>query len=94
MTESCFLDDSVRRTIGKRRSGAIVAAETAAAQREGEPIRLQVSRFVEDAFFTVAQSINRATATHDPNALGEGTFICCGALWTPSCHLPCHVTVL
>ena len=23
-----------------------------------------------------------------------GTLICCGALWTPRCHLPCHVTVL
>ena len=25
---------------------------------------------------------------------GEGTFICCGALWTPRYHLPYHVTVL
>jgi len=24
----------------------------------------------------------------------EGTFICREALWTPRCHLPCHVTVL
>jgi len=23
-----------------------------------------------------------------------GTLICCGALWTPRCHIPCHVTVL
>jgi len=29
---------------------------------------------------------------HDP-AAGEGTLICYGALWTPRCHLPCHVTV-
>ena len=25
---------------------------------------------------------------------GEGTLICCGALRTPRCHLPCHATVL
>ena len=25
---------------------------------------------------------------------GEGTLICCGALWTPHCHLSCHVTIL
>ena len=25
---------------------------------------------------------------------GEGTVICCGALWFPRCHVPCHVTVL
>jgi len=25
---------------------------------------------------------------------GEGTLVCCGALWTPRCRLPYHVTVL
>ena len=23
-----------------------------------------------------------------------GTLICCGALWAPRWHLPCHITVL
>jgi len=27
-------------------------------------------------------------------ARGEGALICCGVLWTPRCHLPCHATVL
>ena len=28
------------------------------------------------------------------SVLQVGTLICCGALWTPRCHLACHVTVL
>ena len=73
-------------------------AEQAAAQADKTALLEEIVAMQAELREAESQLAAPTHDVSDSDALvggeGEGTLICCGALWTPRCHLPCHVTVL
>ena len=72
----------------------------AAAATPATPGRAEAEAQAEEAEAQEAEAAAMDTgdalppaAPASPTPAGEKILIC-GALWTPPCHLPCHITVL
>ena len=77
-------------------NAALFVASRLLCKKDGPTAQFLLPYLLYDIVAAAAEQSQKAALVRKEivGVLKVGTLICCGALWTPRCHIPCHVTVL